>query len=81
MDRKKLVINLAGLVFFLMVGWYGSIVYSAEPLPKGSTMAGFELKGPSSPQTKSYLGVNNEKQFTLSQVKAKLILVEFFDVY
>jgi hypothetical protein len=81
MDLKKFVIALLGLSFFFMVGLYCSPVYSADPLPKGSILPGFELKGPASPQTKAYLGVANEKQFSLSQLKAKLTLVEFFDVY
>ena len=81
MDLRKFIINLLGLIFFLMVGWYGSAAYSAEPLPKGSTIPSFQLKGPASPQTKAYLGVPNEKQFSLSQLQGKITLVEFFDVY
>lgn len=81
MDLKKLVIALLGLTFFLMVGLYGSPVYSAEALPKGTKLPIFELKGAASPQTKAYLGVTNEKQFSISQIKTKLVLVEFFDTY
>ena len=81
MIMKKFTMILLGLGFFLMAGLYGSTVYSAEGLPKGSKIPDFVLTGPASPQTKAYLGVNNEKQFSWSQIKAKLVLVEFFDTY
>ncbi|MBI4766296.1 MAG: hypothetical protein HY787_17130 [Deltaproteobacteria bacterium] len=81
MILKKFTMILVGLGFFLTVGLYGSLIYSAEALPKGSKIPDFELKGPASPQTKAYLGVNNEKQFSLSQIKTKLVFVEFFDTY
>ncbi len=81
MNLKNFFVSLLGFGFLLMVGLYGSPVYSAEALPKGTTLPLFELKGAASPQTKAYLGVNNEKQFSLSQIKTKLVLVEFFDTY
>jgi hypothetical protein len=81
MNLRKFTMIIRGLSFFLMIGLYGSPVYSAEALPKGTIFPNFEIKGPASPQTKAYLGVNNEKQFTISQIKTKLVLVEFFDTY
>ena len=81
MELKKFTINLLGLIFFLVIGLYCSGVYAAQPLSKGSKLPLFELKGAASPQTKAYLGVNNEKQFSVSQIKAKFVLIEFFDTY
>ncbi len=81
MDLKKFTVYLLGLVFFIMTGLLCSTIYSAEQIPKGTILPDFQIKGPDSPQTKAYLGVNNEKQFSLSQIKTKLVLVEFIDVF
>ena len=81
MQLKKVGIIGLGLVFFFLISLPYSSVYAAENLPPGSMVPDFELKGPASPPVKAYLGVNNEKQFSLSQIKAKLVLVEFFDVF
>jgi hypothetical protein len=81
MDVKKFTINLLGLLFFFMVGLHCSPIYCAGNPSVGSTFPSFELKGPASPPTKSYLGVINEKLFPISQIKTKLVFVEFFDVY
>ena len=69
------------LVFFLVISLTCSLSYSAENIPPGSILPDFKLTGPASPQAKAYLGVKDEKQFSFSQVNAKLVLVEFFDVF
>ena len=81
MQLKKLGINGLGLVFFVIFSLHCSLIYSAENMPPGSILPDFKLTGPASPQTKAYLGVKDEKQFSFSQVNAKLVLVEFFDVF
>jgi hypothetical protein len=81
MDLKKFNIYLFGLVFFMMTGLLCSTIYAAEQIPKGSLLPDFQLKGTDSPQTKAYLGISNEKQFSLSQIKTKLVLLEFIDVF
>jgi hypothetical protein len=64
-----------------MIGLCCSSVFSAEKVPLGSIVPDFKLKGPDSPQTKAYLGVNDEKLFSFSQIKTKLVLIECFDVF
>ena len=81
MRLKKVGINGLGLVFFLVISLSSSLIYSAENMPPGSILPDFKLKGPASPETKAYLGVKDEKLFSFSQVNAKLVLVEFFDVF
>jgi hypothetical protein len=81
MRLKKFGINGLGLVFFVLITLHCSLIYSADNLPPGSIVPGFKITGTGSPQTKAYLGVTDEKLFSLSQVKAKLVLVEFFDVF
>lgn len=81
MELKKFSITPLVLVFFLLIGWPCSSIYSAESLPPGSILPDLKLSGPASAQTKAYLGVADEKLFSLLQIKSKLTLVEFFDVF
>ena len=78
---KKSGINGLSLFFFALISGYCSSIYSAESLAPGSILPEFKIKGPASPQTKAYLGIPDEKLFSLSQIKTKLVLVEFFDVF
>ena len=75
---KKQATGLAcGLILCLI----SSLVFAVYHLPPGTILPGFQLKGLDSTETKTYLGINEDKPFALSQIKARLILVEFFDVF
>ena len=81
MQLKRVGIIGLGLIFFSVISLYGSLIYSAENFPPGTILPGFKITGPDSPQTKAYLGVPDEKLFSISQIKAKLVLIDFFDVF
>ena len=82
MVLKKFTNNIIlGLLVFFVVSLYCSPIYSDVNPTAGTTLPNLTINGPASPQTKSYLGVNNEKQFPILQVKTKYLFVEFFDVY
>ncbi len=83
MRQKQFIVKILGLVFFIMIGLHCSTVYSAisTPPPPGTILPKFQLMGPGSSETKAYLGLKDEKPFSLSQVKTKLVIVEFFDVF
>ena len=81
MQLKKFGIIGLGLVFFILISLQGSLIYSAENLSPGSVLPGFKISDQDSPQAKAYLGIPDEKLFSLSQVKGKLVLIEFFDVF
>jgi thiol-disulfide isomerase/thioredoxin len=80
MKRRPFMKGMFALTCFLMIGLIGSLAYSSEQLPPGSTLPEFKIKGLDSPKTKSYLGIN-EEPFSLNQIKTRLLLVEFFDVF
>ena len=81
MRRKQFTLKLLGLIFGLMISLHCSMVYSAEPIPPGTILPKFKLTGPGSSETKAYLGLKDEKPFSLSQVKTKFMIVEFFDIF
>jgi len=66
---------LAGLILF------ADISYGAEKVSPGATLPRFTLSSPDDPEIQQYLGLKNLKSFTLSQIPAKLILIEFFSLY
>jgi hypothetical protein len=83
MRQRKFTLKIVGLICFMMIGLHCSEVYSGEstPPPPGTMLPKFQLMGPGSPEAKAYLGLKDEKSFSLSQVKTKLVIVEFFDVF
>jgi peroxiredoxin len=53
----------------------------AEKVSPGSTLPHFALSAPDDPDVKQYLGLKNPGSFTLSQIPAKFLLIEFFSLY
>jgi hypothetical protein len=81
MRQKKLFYIVRGLIVFIILCLAGSAVSAGEPLAAGSTLPEFSLRMPDSPDIGAYLGVKGVKTFPWSQVKAKLLVVEFFEVF
>jgi thiol-disulfide isomerase/thioredoxin len=50
-------------------------------IKKGMTLPEIKLVGAGTPEIQKYLGLENLGPFTLSQIKSKLILVEFYSFY
>jgi peroxiredoxin len=66
---------LAGLILFTDVS------YGAEKVSPGATLPRFTLSAPDDPEIQQYLGLKSLKSFTLSQIPAKFMLIEFFSLY
>jgi peroxiredoxin len=79
--RRKQIAKALSLVVFMVLSLTCSLVYSAESMKPGSTIPEFNLRSPDSNAVKAYLGLKDEKSFSLPQIKAKLMVVEFFDVF
>jgi len=54
---------------------YGDI---GKPITVGETLEEFTLDPPQSAAEREYLGLKDEKAFKLSQLPAKLVLIEIF---
>jgi peroxiredoxin len=80
MERRPFPKGIRSLICCLMIGLTCSLAYSLEQLPPGSKLPEFKLTGLDGP-AKSYLGLTDDKPFSLSQIKTKMLLVEFFDVF
>jgi len=64
-----------------LVGLSCSPVCAKMALTTGSTLPAFELAMPNFPAMSAYLGVEDGRSFSLAQIAAELIVVEFFDIY
>lgn len=70
-----------GLVVFSLVCMGCSLNYAGMAIAPGSTLPEFELSMPNMPGMSGYLNVEGESSLSLSKIPAKLIVVEFFDIY
>jgi peroxiredoxin len=55
--------------------------HGAQGIPPGTMLPEFAMETPDSAEVREYLGIKEAKTFTLSQVSAKLVLVEFYSMY
>lgn len=77
---KKTMILLAALAICL-VAFHGARVAAEEPLITGDILATIQLPVPQDPEAKNYLGLTEEGSFSLSQIKAQVIMIEIFNMY
>ncbi len=83
MRKDRLVIYFLCSVFFLLLCLYSfpSSLYGAEVIAVGKSLPQVLLDSPASGEEKQYLGLKNLKSFSISQIPAKLILIEIFSFY
>ncbi|MCG8637654.1 MAG: TlpA family protein disulfide reductase [Desulfobacterales bacterium] len=73
------ILFICAVVFFVTAGPAAGA--PDLPLKGGDEFPELELVVPAPPFTLDYLGLGNEERFTLSDVKAELVLVEILSVY
>lgn len=72
-------LSLSCLCFILLSG-AGSVAL-AEGFAVGSPFPAITLPAPDSSESQNYLGLKTSQPFGLSDVRAKLVLIEFMDVF
>ncbi len=65
----------------IVLSSFPRLAFGVETLAPGMILPQFHLNAADAEETKQYLGFNNIKSFTLSQIPANLILIEFFSLY
>jgi hypothetical protein len=63
----------------LVLYCYSAYGAQAEAIPVGTQFPKFTIGNPNSPEVQKYLGLKDDKPFTLSNIGAKLVIVEFFN--
>ena len=68
------------LVLVMVVGatFASANAVAATPISEGSTLPEFKMDLASQPDMLKYLGIGSGREFSLSQIRAKLILIDFF---
>jgi peroxiredoxin len=56
-------------------------LFAAEEMPVGSTIPKFDIPMPASPEAQQYLGLKDGKSFELTDIQAKMLVVEFFSPF
>ena len=72
--KHLLIVLLAGIVSF-------AIANAAQAPQEGGTLPDFELKVPDNAQERDYLGLAGKSRFTISQIKADVVIIEIFSMY
>lgn len=81
MRQRSLVIHSLWLVIYILLGLSCYPAYGAETVSSGQNLPQFTLDVPDSVELQEYLGLKNLKSFSISQIPAKLILLEVFSIY
>ncbi len=71
----KAVQPLICLVLLLQV--YSAYGAEADKFPPGTQLPQFTVGTPDSPEVQKYLGLKNSDPFKLSDIAAKMVLIEF----
>lgn len=81
MRNKRFERHYLGLVLWLsLTVLCCGPAMGAKGIPPGTTLPEFSMGMPDS-EDREYLGIKETKTFTLSQISAKLVLVEFYSMY
>lgn len=81
MKLKLLLRSLSLSCLFMSLLYGAGSVALAEGFAPGGPFPAITLPAPDSPQTQKYLGLKAMEPFTLSDVRSKLVLIEFMDVF
>jgi peroxiredoxin len=73
--------TLLGLVVCILLSMSCSLVHAGMAITPGSTLPEFEIEMPTLPEMSTYLGIKGGRAFSLSEISAKLIVVEFFSIF
>ena len=86
MIQKKLLRSSLYLMvcIVLVLSWcpvYGSETKGEKAFSPGKTLPQFTLDSPASAKERKYLGVKEGKPFSLTQIPAKIVVLEIFGVF
>jgi hypothetical protein len=76
-DNFKYIAVLIGF-FFMFANVVGA---GSQPPAEGGVLPEFKLSVPENSQLQEYLGVAGKKTFTVSEIKADVVIIEIFSMY
>jgi peroxiredoxin len=80
--KKRFLTSLQLLACLFCALWCCTVYGSQDqPIPAGSQLSKFTVPAPDSEQTLSYLGLKTMAPYTISQIDAKLVLIEILNAF
>jgi len=73
-------LNFVWIIICVLILWQSNGAYCSEPVGQFPP-AKFTLPAPDSPQVQEYLGLRTMEPFRISDIKSKLVVVEFMDAH
>jgi hypothetical protein len=78
MKRKSIIKSVQHLIFLLLLlQAYSAYGAEADKFPPGTQLPEFTVGAPDSPEVQKYLGLKSDDPFKLSDVAAKMVLIDF----
>ena len=77
---KKPLICCAAFVVCLLVATHASLAFTNEPAI-GESLPSFKLPIPQDASAQRYLGLSGTGEFTISQIEAKVVIIQIFSMY
>jgi peroxiredoxin len=81
MRWNRLMAKGLGLIIFIGLSINCSMLYSEVSMSPGNILPNVNIKTPITKEIKNYLGVKDDKSFSLLQIEAKLMVIEIFEVF
>lgn len=80
MNQRKWILRYLQFLACFMLVLYCYSAYAAESpaMPAGTQLPKFTIGTADSVEIQKYLGLKDDKPFTLSKIGAKLVVIEFF---
>jgi peroxiredoxin len=70
-----------GILLFVVLFSSAASVYGSDYISQGKNLPAFTLNARDDPGAKQYLGLKTPTSFTLSQIPARFVIIEFFSLY
>ena len=81
MNRVGKIQILFTVMIIFFIGLTGAALAANKPPQKGEGLPTINLPVPKNPDEKNYLGLPGTGTFKISQIKAKVVIVEIFSMY
>ena len=73
-------VSILSVLIYLFLSSY-MVFAGTDPPQKGGLLPEITLSVPQDPENQKYIGLSGEGQFSIPQIKADVVLVEFFSMY
>ena len=81
MKRPTQIMKRISAVFCVWLIWSSVLAHGTEVVAVDDNLPPLTLMSSDSPKVRAYLGLDNASAFSLSQIEAKIVIIELFSLY